>query len=98
MACQYVFNIFGILLFPVFLILILVTRGQRTQLIGHLVRGMVVIYRDQSSESIGMVKVINDLATPKPQFGIDPIYGTWDEPTFMHDWHQTHYCSKIIQV
>jgi hypothetical protein len=48
---------------------------------------MVVIYQEKSSEAIGIVKIINDLATPKPQFGLDSIYSTWDKPTFMHNWH-----------
>jgi hypothetical protein len=59
---------------------------------------MVVIYKEKERECLGIVKVINDGATPKPQFGIDPIYGTFEEPTFMHDWNYTHYCSTIIQV
>ena len=77
-------------------------RGVKDQLLGHLVKGMVVIFKANPSDTeavrVGIVNIISDTASPRPVFQVDVMFGTVDNPSFHHNYGVSQYSSTIDKV
>ena len=72
------------------------------QLIGHLIPGMVVVFKpdpkNKYAVTVGIVTHIFDVTTPKPQFAIDLVLGSCSDPAFIHHYTQHQNVKNIEQV
>ena len=76
------------------------TKGQKARLIGHLVKGMVVVFKQDIIHPvhIGIVSLIWDSVTPRPHFQIDIPVGTFENPRFNHSYSTQIFVSAIDKV
>ena len=74
----------------------------RDQLIGHLVVGMVIVFKPDpkytDAPTVGIIRCIADGVTPKPQFTVDVVLGSCDTPAFIHNYKVLQFVNKIQRV
>ena len=72
------------------------------QLIGHLIPGMVVVFKpdlkNKYAVTVGIVTHIFDVTTPKPQFAINLVLGSCSDLTFIHHYTQHQNVKNIKWV
>jgi hypothetical protein len=78
---------------------IIVAKGINHTVVGHLVKGMVVVLKTKDSRPIlGVIKSINDAIVPRPTFQMDVLDGTADAPLFYHGYDAPMFGKDIIKV
>ena len=74
----------------------------RDQLIGHLVVGMVIVFKPDlkytDAPTVGIICCITDGVTPKSQFMVDVVLGSCDTPAFIHNYKVPQFVNKIQRV